>query len=373
MINPAFFLKELQTIGITCFFGVPDSTLKHFCSFISSKLPKEQHTICVNEGVAISSAIGYHLATRKIPVVYMQNSGLGNSINPLTSLVAKEIYSIPLLLLIGWRGEPDVKDEPQHIFQGRITKSMLDTLEIPYDILDSESDMAKECTRIQQFFLKNQSPYALLVRKGTFSSSLADSNTTQENKYTITREEAIQAIVDSGGSNSIIVSTTGMTSRELFEAREGKNQNHDTDFLTVGGMGCASSIALGIARYCLDKQVICIDGDGAALMHMGAMGTIGALAPENLLHIVINNGEHGSTGGQPTISREIDLCNIAQSCGYEKVSRITAWVDLHDCIQNSVGKLSFIEIMTNNIYRKNLGRPTISPIENKSAFMKNFD
>ena len=126
MLNPSSFLKELQNIGISCFYGVPDSTLKHFCSFLSDELPEKQHTICVNEGVAVGSAIGYFLATSKIPAVYMQNSGLGNSINPLTSLAAKEIYSIPLLLLIGWRGEPDVKDEPQHVFQGRITKSILD-------------------------------------------------------------------------------------------------------------------------------------------------------------------------------------------------------------------------------------------------------
>ena len=373
MINPSFFLKELQNIGVTSFYGVPDSTLKHFCSFISHKLPKEQHTICVNEGVAVSSAIGYHLATRKTPIVYMQNSGLGNSVNPLTSLTAREIYSIPLILLIGWRGEPKVKDEPQHIFQGRITKHMLETLEIPYDIVDSESDIKKILSKACKFIQINQSPYGLLVRKDTFSTTLNSSCTETENNYQITREGAIQTIVDSKISNRIIVSTTGMASRELFEAREKRSQDHDSDFLTVGGMGNASSIALGIACNCTDKQIICIDGDGAALMHMGAMGTIGSIAPENLLHIVINNGEHGSTGGQPTVSREIDLCGIAKACGYKEVNRITDLTNLSDCIQIFLGKLCFIEVMVNNLYRNNLGRPTTSPIENKSIFMKNFD
>jgi len=372
MINPSQFWQKLDDIGISCFYGVPDSTLKHFCSFISRMLPEAQHTICVNEGVAVSTAIGYYLAGGKVPMIYMQNSGLGNAVNPLTSLVAKEIYAIPLLLLIGWRGEPGINDEPQHIFQGRITEKLLATLEIPYAVLDSNSDIEKKLNQVQTYFREKSSPYALLVRKGTFASVDIETNSSSKNDYLLTREDVIATIVEAQGSGSIIVSSTGMASRELFEVRKRKNLRPDTDFLTVGGMGCASSIALGIASHRREKQVICIDGDGAALMHMGAMGTIGKQTPRNFLHIVINNGEHGSTGGQPVISRDIDLCGVAKACGYEEVCRLTSLTELSQQLQKSSNGLTFIEMMTNNLYRSNLGRPTTSPIDNKLAFMRNL-
>ncbi len=373
MIAPSSFLLELEQIDITNYYGIPDSTLKNFCSYLSAELPKAQHTICVNEGVAVAAAVGYHLATGKTPLVYMQNSGLGNSVNPLASLVAKEIYSIPLLLLVGWRGEPNVQDEPQHILQGRITRQLFEILEIPYTVVDSDSDIESIVKQAGKFFQKEKSPYALLVRKGTFAKAL-NSPVQVDNKviYSITREEAIRTIVDSLETDTIIVSTTGMASRELFEIREINQQSHSVDFLTVGGMGCASSIALGIAMQHPKKQVICLDGDGAVLMHMGAMGTIGSIAPDNLLHIVINNGEHGSTGGQPTISRDIDLCGVARACNYKDVFRVSNLAGLTSSLQEKKGGLCFLEVMVNNSCRDNVGRPTSTPVENKVAFMRSF-
>ncbi|WP_319779523.1 phosphonopyruvate decarboxylase [Maridesulfovibrio sp.] len=369
MIDPLFFLKICKEKGFSSFYGVPDSTLKHFCTAATDD-EELKHTICVNEGAAVGAAIGYHLSTAGVPVVYMQNSGLGNAVNPLTSLVAKEIYSIPMLLVIGWRGEPGVKDEPQHKFQGRITCEMLQNLEIPFSVIDENSEIESELFKAVSFFQNHDSPYALLIKKGTFSEYTAKENSTGR-AYPLSRQKTVECIVKAQTENTVIVATTGMASRELFHTRKENKISHGTDFLTVGGMGHASSIALGIAANSSDKKVICLDGDGACLMHLGAMATIGSSGINNLIHIVINNGEHGSTGGQPTVAREIDLCEIARACGYSTAARVESEETLDKKLAEAEN-LCFLEVMTNNSKSKDIGRPTSTPLENKKMFMENF-
>jgi phosphonopyruvate decarboxylase len=367
MIAPSSLCAVLGDHGLDRYYGVPDSTLKHFCSYLTDTLPPSGHTICVNEGLAVASAIGYHLATSRAAVVYMQNSGLGNAVNPLTSLVHKEVYSIPMLLMIGWRGMPGVKDEPQHVFMGRVTKTLLDALEIPYAVLDGRSDVAGEVAKAVAYMAGHGSPYALLVEKGTFEPHAARAVPGPE--YAMSREDAVTAVADSLENGDLIVSTTGMASRELFEKRKACGQPHGTDFLTVGGMGCASSIALGVALNAPEKRVACIDGDGALLMHMGGLASLGKAAPSNCLHVVVNNGIHGSTGGQPNLSRHVDVCAVARACGYPQALRAETPEDLEAALSAGKGRLTMIEVMTNDSVRKDLGRPTNAPLENKRLFM----
>ncbi|NOR74345.1 MAG: phosphonopyruvate decarboxylase, partial [Draconibacterium sp.] len=291
MIKPEVFYQWLTNADVEFFSGVPDSLLKDICAYITDNTPSEKHIIAANEGNSVALAAGYHMATGTIPLVYMQNSGLGNTVNPLLSLTNKQVYDIPILMMIGWRGEPGKKDEPQHITQGRLTLDLLDTMEVPYQILSDDAEEAKEQFNLAiAHILDNNQPYALVVRKGLFESYKME--TTIDNSYTMMREEAILQIVEKLAGNEMIVSTTGKTSRELFEIRESLGQGHDSDFLTVGCMGHANQIAVGMALAKPKRKVICIDGDGALLMHMGSMAIIGAVSPKNFIHIVINNGSH---------------------------------------------------------------------------------
>ena len=292
MISPSFFCDQLKSIGVGFYSGVPDSLLKNLCAYITDTVPPKDNIIAVNEGCAVGMASGYHIATGKIPVVYMQNSGLGNATNPLLSLADEDVYNIPMVLIIGWRGEPGVHDEPQHVKQGKVTCELLETMGIPYVVLSDEEEGCREQIAVcKEYLTKKGSPFAFVVRKNTFSEyklpPVDDGNA-------MSREQAIEIIADSMG-DSLFVSTTGMASRELYEIRERKGQGHGSDFLTVGCMGHASQIALGIALN-TDRKVVCIDGDGAVLMHMGGMATIAVQKPGNYVHIMINNGVHDSVG-----------------------------------------------------------------------------
>ncbi len=368
MLRPEFLFKELQKNGVGFFSGVPDSLLKNFCAYVTDNTGKKEHIIAANEGCAVGLAAGYHIATGGIPLVYMQNSGMGNMTNPLLSLADEDVYNIPLILMIGWRGEPGVHDEPQHVKQGKVTCTLLEAMGIPYSVLPSEED---ECIHIlNECFehLKNKgSPYALVVRKNTFDKYSLSKK--EETWYDMTREEAIEAIVESIGDRDVIVSTTGMASRELYEIRDRRGEGHDRDFLTVGSMGHSSQIALGIAMNRDEGRVICIDGDGAMLMHMGGMSTITTIGPKNLTHIVINNGVHDSVGGQPTVSREIDVLAIAKAMGYDTVASVDDVPALKDAIGHAEGT-AFIEVMVRKGNRDDLGRPKTTPVENKESLMK---
>tara|TARA_B100000029_G_scaffold384524_1_gene380041 strand:+ start:352 stop:1380 length:1029 start_codon:yes stop_codon:yes gene_type:complete len=319
-INPSEFHDILSEFGISFFTGVPDSTLKEFCIYIDSKIDSSSHIIASNEGNAIAIATGYHLSTGKLPLVYLQNSGLGNSINPLLSLADSEVYSIPMVLLIGWRGEPGIKDEPQHVKQGRIQASLLESLEIPFCTVSSNGFDKEKINGIVQRSIDDSIPCAIVVSNNTFTKINTDIKPSTE-KYSLSREDAIKLILGVLDKNDILLSTTGKASREVFEIRENNLQSHRTDFLTVGSMGHCSSIALGVSLN-TDKNVYCIDGDGSLIMHMGALATIGKEAPPNFKHIIINNYCHESVGGQSTASDNIDFCKIALANGYKSSIRV---------------------------------------------------
>jgi phosphonopyruvate decarboxylase len=370
MIEASLFYDELTKRGAAFFAGVPDSLLKNFCAYLTDTVPEERHIISANEGGAIGLAAGFHLATGKIPVVYMQNSGIGNAVNPLLSLVDKDVYDIPLILVIGWRGEPDVHDEPQHKKQGKLTLSLLETLGIDYEILSANPpELAAQAERCFSALKNNHNPFAFVVRKDTFAPYTLKNNT--ENNWPLTREEAIKTIIANAPSGSCFVSTTGFTSRELFELREKENAGHGNDFLTVGSMGHASQIALSVALQKPNKNIFCLDGDGAALMHLGGLTTIGVQNPPNLTHIILNNGAHDSVGGQPTAGFAVDFTLIAKACGYQHIYSAHNNDELISALEKRkrVSGVSLIEIKLRRGARTDLGRPDTTPIENKKTFM----
>ncbi|HLD43059.1 MAG TPA: phosphonopyruvate decarboxylase [Candidatus Nanoarchaeia archaeon] len=367
MIDAKILYESIIENGSNLFTGVPDSLLAHFCAYITDN--SKNHIICANEGNAIALAAGYHLATKQIGVVYMQNSGLGNCVNPLTSLTDADVYSIPVLLVIGWRGERE--DEPQHKKMGKITLDQLDTLGIPYSILPQEGKELKEAVDKAYSSMKgSNTPYALVVREGTFNAYPLKSET--KVKFELSREEAIKLIAGNLKDDDIIVSTTGKASREVFAFREELGHDHKKDFLTVGSMGHSSSIALGIALSRPGRNVYCFDGDGAVIMHMGVLAIIGDKKPKNLRHIIFNNGSHDSVGGQPTAAFNIDLPAIAKACGYTSTACAETPEDIKGKLSllQSIDGPSLLEIKINKGARVNLGRPTITPIENKKAFME---
>ncbi len=370
MIQPKIFIETLNRHGIDFFTGVPDSLLKDICAYIQDHIDSRHNIITANEGGAIGLAAGYHLATGKIPVVYMQNSGEGNIINPLASLTDKEVYNIPVLLIIGWRGRPGIHDEPQHIKQGKVTLPLLETMGIRYQVLSKDEATAETqiAAAVDEMRATNE-VYALVIEKGTFETYQLQN--VISNDLTLSREEAIQTVASSIGAADVIVSTTGMISRELFEYRTLCQQSHERDFLTVGSMGHASQIALGIALAKPERRVWCFDGDGAALMHMGGMAILASKQPENLIHVVFNNGAHDSVGGQPTVGLSIDLPKIADAVGYQH----TFSVSDKDSLQRAVSTVKdlsgpvLLQVCVKKGNRKDLGRPTTTPIENKEAFM----
>ena len=370
MIRPEFFVNTLKEHGIDFYAGVPDSLLKNICAYITDNLPAEQNIITANEGGAMGIAAGYHLATGKVPVVYMQNSGEGNIINPLASLTDKEVYNIPVLLVIGWRGRPGVHDEPQHIKQGKVTTGLLNTMGINYAILPKDEESVAKQIKIAVDFMKvTNECYALVIEKDTFYAYKLQN--IEVNDLTMSREEAIRKVTSSIEDNACIVSTTGMISRELFEARTAWNQGHERDFLTVGSMGHASQIALGIALQKPERRVYCFDGDGASIMHMGNMAITASMKCKNYVHIVFNNGAHDSVGGQPTVGLKIDLCAVAKAVGYAVTYSVEAMEELEAKlaeIKNAEGPV-LLQICVKKGNRKDLGRPTTTPIQNKEALM----
>lgn len=367
MIDPKTLVTHFSELGMDTYFGVPDSLLKDFCAYISDHADTGKHVITANEGNAVAMAAGYHMATGKRAIVYLQNSGLGNIINPITSIADKEVYQIPMLLLVGWRGEPEIKDEPQHIKQGRITPAQLDVLEIPYKILDSDSDPGQLAHWSNEQMNHHSAPVALLVRKNTFTSYKNQNKSLTS--FSLQREQALSILLNLAG-DAAIISTTGKTSREVFEVRTAHNMIQ-RDFLTVGGMGHTSSIALGVALGNPNKSIVCLDGDGSLLMHMGAMAIIGSLSPLRFIHVLLNNASHESVGGQPTAADQIDFKAIALACGYKAYARATTEHELQTAwtqLQGLAGPV-MLEVCIAIGSRDNLGRPTSAPPQNKRSFM----
>lgn len=370
MVRPEALFGQLRSAGIDFFAGVPDSLLKDFCAYITDHTEESEHVITANEGNAVAMAAGHYLGTGRPALVYLQNSGLGNTVNPLLSLNDPEVYGLPVLLMIGWRGEPEVKDEPQHIKQGRVTPALLDAMEIPWQILDSETeDPASVVATAMEQMRTTGGPAALLVRKGAFEGYTLQKN--PQSHYPLVREQAIHRLVDRMGPEDRVVATTGMPARELYEYRVARGDGHGNDFLTVGSMGHTASIALGLARSQPQRRIICLDGDGSVLMHMGALAIVGQSGQENLIHVILNNGAHDSVGGQPTTGFEVDLAGVARACGYRQALMVSE----PEAIDGAFAELlnepgpSLLEIRVNKGARPDLGRPKSTPAENRDALM----
>jgi len=368
MVHPERFYKHLSGKGIDFFTGVPDSLLKSLLIYFHQNINHSQHIITANEGLAIALAAGYNISTGKLPLVYMQNSGLGNAINPLTSLADQEVYSVPMLLLIGWRGRPGKQDEPQHIKMGKITSTILEVLGIPFFILSE--DESKNFLLIDEAIaltVSQQKPVALLVPGEVFEESpTLSSNST----YPLSREFVLNELLHHF-RDEVIVCSTGKASRELFELNQHLSEPLIKTFLTVGSMGLANHIALGIDMHSSQRMVM-IDGDGSLLMHMGSMATIASLAKDDFVHILINNGCHESVGAQPTLGFDIDFCAIARACGYQRTYCIGKEQELISWLQTGYAakEKQFVEIRVHSGSRSDLARPTKSPLERKDDLMK---
>ena len=374
MIEAKLFYDLLIRGGVRFFTGVPDSLLKSFCAYITDHGDTAHHSIAVNEGAAVALASGFHLATGELPLVYMQNSGIGNAANPLLSLADAEVFRIPMLLAIGWRGHPGAHDEPQHIKQGKVTLPLLEAMGIPYTVVAGHEE---EC-RVQldaclRSVGETKSPHALVIRPGVFAPYAAQKK--EPDTGELTREEAIEIALAASDPQGIYFSTTGMASRELYEIRERLGQGHEKDFLTVGSMGHASQIALGAALQRPDLSVTVLDGDGALLMHLGALAAIGCAAPGNFRHIILNNGAHDSVGGQPTLGLKIDIPAIAKACGYGEAKTATNAAELRSALAEQPPAKAgpvLLEIRVRRGARSDLGRPGTSPEENKRALMRHI-
>ncbi len=363
MIDTKEFYDYLLKKDLSFFVGVPDSLLKNLCACITDNCSKKNNIIAANEGNAIGISSGYYLSTGKPGVVYMQNSGIGNAVNPLLSLASDEVYKIPMLLLIGYRGEPGIKDEPQHKKQGEVTLALLEAMDIKYLVLDTNyKEQIDEC---YNYMKEYEQPVALVIRKNTFTDyKLSISNS----PYELTREEALKTLIDLIG-NDFIVSTTGKTSREIFEIREARGEGHGNDFLTVGSMGHTASIAFGMSLN-TKKNIYCIDGDGSFIMHTGGFGIIANNADSNFKYILINNGAHESVGGQPTVGFDINVGKILEGFGFKNIYEAKTKEEIKSSFLNLKNeKLACLIIYTKQGSRSDLGRPTITPIENKKMLM----
>jgi len=365
MVSPADFYEMLSAKGIDFFTGVPDSLLKNFCAYVEDHA--SVNIITANEGNAVGLAAGHYLATGKPALVYMQNSGIGNAVNPLISLMDEDVYKMPVFLLIGWRGEPGVKDEPQHVKQGKVTLSLLEAMGIDYAVLDEQSSPDRVWQQAKPVLVAEK-PFALVVKKGVFGDYKLEK--VKKDISELEKERAIEIVAAALGQDDLIVSTTGKISRELFEIRERRGESHAADFLTVGSMGHTSQIAMGIAASRPSKRVYCFDGDGSVLMHMGSLPVNASLARENFRHVVFNNAAHDSVGGQPTVAGELSLTEMAAASGYRGVKSVDNEADLQKALgELTSGDIQFLEVRVKKGSRKELGRPTITPQECKQNFM----
>ena len=361
----------VEILGADFYTGVPDSLLKPLCNYLMHTygIDRNHHLIAANEGNCTALAAGYHLATGKVPVVYMQNSGEGNIINPAASLLSDKVYAVPMIFVVGWRGEPGVHDEPQHIYQGQVTVKLLEDMDIASFVIGKEitAEELQEAMAGFRAVLGKGKQVAFVVRRGALSY---DGKVSYQNENKMLREEIIRHIAAVSGEDPI-VSTTGKASRELFEIREANQESHKYDFLTVGSMGHSSSIALGIAIAKPEQKIWCVDGDGAVLMHMGSMAVMGSVKPQNMVHILINNGAHETVGGLPTVAGKVDFPAIAKACGYDTAVKVENFADLDHALKKAKEEagLHFLEVSCAIGARDDLGRPTTTALENKENFM----
>ena len=346
MLDQKKVFKLLEENGVTFFTGVPDSYLNGFCNYALANRG-ERNIIAANEGNAVGIAAGHYFATGEIPLVYLQNSGMGITVNPLVSLADKDVYAVPMLLLIGWRGQGNTEPKhPQHKLQGEITPGLLEIMHIPYTVLeDDDSHFAETIQTAISYCKETRQPYGLIAPKGVMADPDKPNNV--DDTYPMSREEAIEAILDNMPEDTIYAATTGRATRELFFLRERRGEGKEHDFLNVGSMGHASSVALGIALAKPERPVVTLDGDSACMMHMGAMTMVSKVSAPNYLHIVLNNGAHESVGGQPSAGQKIDLTKIAEGCGYVTVGHpVTTAKELAEALETlrGVHKAGFIDV-----------------------------
>ncbi len=374
MIDLQKFLDCLQSEGVKFISGVPDTLLNDFCLYVADKWPIKHHVIAANEGNSMALATGFHLATGSIPLVYMQNSGFGNVVNPFLSLTYKDVYAIPMVLLIGWRGDPAIKDHAQHKKQGELTTVFLDAMDIPYKILENNTfdslDKVKWAIKTAR---EINSAVALVVRKGILAKSEKE-GFIAENQL-LSREEAIKCVLESVPDDAVFVASTGRATRELYELRNLNNQGHEKDFLNVGAMGHTSSIALGLTMGLKHRMVVCLEGDSSAIMHLGSLTTTGVVKPDNLLHVLLNNGVHESVGGQPSAGFSADLTMIAEKSGYNTIGCAVKTAEkLLDSIKILLDKKGpgFIEVIIKKGIRSDLPPLKFNLKNSKENFMKNI-
>jgi phosphonopyruvate decarboxylase len=374
MINQKAFYESLEKEGVTFITGVPDTLLNEFCKYVDTHLPKEQHVIAANEGNAIGLAAGYQVGTGTVPLVYMQNSGIGNAMNPLLSLTNKDVFGIPMVLLIGWRGDPSINDHPQHAKQGELTTVLMEDMDIPFRVVENDDEKAIETAQwAVQTAKKMSSPVALIGQKGVFSKAKKDEVDDSNSPYSMSREEAMECLIEYLPKNSIFVATTGRATRELYGLRNKYGSGHNQDFLNVGAMGHASSIANGIALAQKKRLVVCLDGDSAAIMHLGSLTTAGKLQSKNFLHVVLNNGAHESVGGQPSAGFMANFTVIAENSGYQTVGKpVETASELQETVKKLLAKEgpAFIDVHVRKGIRKDLGPLDINHREYKEALMK---
>jgi phosphonopyruvate decarboxylase len=377
MVDLTLLFNQLQSLNIDFFTGVPDSLLNDFFLYFETNLKKNKHVIAANEGNAIAIAAGYHLATGNIPLVYMQNSGIGNAMNPLLSLTHQTVYSIPMILIMGWRGGGDSagSDWVQHKRQGELTTVLLEDMNIPYKIVDNDNDAINHFLwAVEQVKIIN-SPVDLIIKKGILAK-IKKEQIYQTDSILMNREEAMDIVLDYFPSDTIYLATTGRATRELHELKSKRKLPHDSEFLNVGAMGHTSSIALGIALGRPDRRVVCFDGDSAAIMHLGAFTTAGKLKPCNFLHIILNNGVHESVGGQKSAGQIADMTAIAKAAGYNTIEKpVITKQDLINTLDSLQKKdePAFIDLHIRQGIREDIPTLNITHIEMKENLMKNLN
>lgn len=373
MVELQKLFPALHGMGLNFFTGVPDSLLNDFCLYLVNNMPNNQHVMAANEGNAIGIAAGYHMATGEIPVVYMQNSGIGNATNPLLSLTHKDVYSIPLILVIGWRGDPAIQDHAQHKKQGELTPVLMKDMDIPYEILDSDDTVIEQFAWAAEQAKKSNSPVALIVKKAILTQK--EKKQEYADSPLMNREEAISAVLDVLGNDAIYLATTGRATRELHEQIMQHGYDYGIEFLNVGAMGHLSSIGLGLAMGAPDKKIVVFDGDAAAIMHMGSFATNGRYQPTNLIHIVLNNGVNESVGGQKSSGQIIDLTTVANGCGYLTLNKpVESKEELKNIVKRLAedNHLSFIDVHVRQGIRKDLPGLKIEHQVAKQSLMSNL-
>lgn len=371
MVNQQSLFEALDRLGVKFFTGVPDSLLNDFCLYMTNNIPDSRHVMAANEGNAIGIAAGSYMATGNIPLVYMQNSGIGNATNPLLSLTHNCVYGIPMILVIGWRGDPSINDHAQHKKQGELTPVLMKDMDIPYEILDNDDTVIEKFTWAVTKAKEISSPVALIAKKAILTQK--EKKQQYPESILMNREEAISAVIDVFGEDAIYLGTTGRATREVHEQLKMHGIGEGHEWQNVGSMGHVSSVGLGLALACPDKKIVVFDGDAAAVMHMGALATNCRYKASNLIHIVLNNGVNESVGGQQSAGQLIDLTGVAKSCGYRNIGHA---VENKEELQQVMRTLpgddmpAFVDVHVRQGIRPDMPKLNIDHKAQKEALMK---